>query len=167
MHKILTRWIIQEEIGEVRGNFLNAIERLDELKSLGINTLHVLPITPTGKLKALGTAGSLYAAAGFDSLNTDLIDKNSKLSAEEQAKRFIDEAHKRNIRIIADVPACASYDLYLHRPDLFVSAQSGEPVIPSDWTDVRLCPSAQKTKLTRMFTAYYKDFVKYTDKRWC
>ncbi len=152
---------IQEEIGEVRGNFLNAIERLDELKSLGINTLHVLPITPTGKLKALGTAGSLYAAAGFDSLNTDLIDKNSKLSAEEQAKRFIDEAHKRNIRIIADVPACASYDLYLHRPDLFVSAQSGEPVIPSDWTDVRLLSVGTEDKVDPNVYSLYKDFVKY------
>ncbi len=53
---------IQEDIGEVRGNFLNAINRLDEIKSLGVNTLHILPVTPTGKLKALGTAGSLYAA---------------------------------------------------------------------------------------------------------
>ena len=104
---------IQENLGEVRGTFLNAIDRLDELKNLGVNTLHVLPITPTGKLKALGTAGSLYAASSFDSLNPDLIDKNSKLSPEEQAKKFIEEAHKRNIRIIIDVPACASYDLVI------------------------------------------------------
>ena len=51
--------IIEEN--EERGNFLNAIERLDEIKELGINTLHVLPINPTGKIKALGTAGSVYA----------------------------------------------------------------------------------------------------------
>ena len=60
---------ITEKIGEVRGNFLNAIDRLDEIKNLGINTLHVLPITPVGKLKALGTAGSLYAASDFQSIN--------------------------------------------------------------------------------------------------
>ena len=111
---------IQDEIGEERGTFINAVERLDELKNLGINTLHVLPITPVGKLKALGTAGSLYSASGFDSLNEDMYDKNSELTLEQQAKRFIDEAHKRGIRIIVDVPACASYDLYLQRPDLFV-----------------------------------------------
>ena len=152
---------IQEEIGEVRGNFLNAIDRLDELKNLGVNTLHVLPITPTGKLKALGTAGSLYSAAGFDSLNPDLIDKNSKLTPEEQAKKFIEEAHKRNIRIIVDVPACASYDLYLQRPDLFVSAQSGEPVIPADWTDVRLLSVGTEEKVDPNVYSLYKDFVKY------
>ena len=53
---------------EERGNFINAIERLDEIKSQGINTLHVLPITPVGKLKSLGTAGSLYAISDFLSI---------------------------------------------------------------------------------------------------
>ncbi len=152
---------IQENMGEVRGTFLNAIERLDELKSLGVNTLHVLPITPTGKLKALGTAGSLYAASDFDSLNPDLYDKNSDLTLEEQAKKFIDEAHKRNIRVIVDVPACASYDLFLERPDLFVTTQSGEPVIPADWTDVRLLSVGTEDKIDANVYNLYKDFVKY------
>ena len=74
---------IQEKMGEKKGTFLNAIDRLDELKNLGINTIHILPITPTGKLKALGTAGSLYSAAAFDTISEDLYDKDSKLSLEE------------------------------------------------------------------------------------
>lgn len=152
---------IDESIGEERGTFINAIERLDELKNLGINTLHVLPITPVGKLKALGTAGSLYAAAGFDSLNEDLYDKSSKLTLAQQAKKFIDEAHKRNIRVIVDVPACASYDLYLNRPDLFVASSTGEPVVPSDWTDVRLLSVGTEEKIDTNVYSLYKDFVKY------
>jgi hypothetical protein len=152
---------IQEELGEERGNFLNAINRLDELKNLGINTLHVLPITPTGKLKALGTAGSLYSTSDFESLNEDLYDKTSDLTLEEQAKKFIEEAHKRNIRIIVDVPACASYDLYLQRPDLFVSTPSGEPVVPADWTDVRLLSTGTEDKIDTNVYNLYKDFVKY------
>ena len=129
---------IDTELGETKGTFLNAIDRLDEIKNLGINTLHILPITPTGKLKALGTAGSLYAAADFSSINKDLYDSNSDLTLEQQAAKFIEEAHKRNIRVIIDVPACGSYDLFLQRPDLFVRNSEGEPVLPSDWTDVRL-----------------------------
>mgnify|MGYP003288948366 CR=1 FL=1 len=54
---------------EESGTFINAVERLDEFQELGINTLHVLPITPVGKLKALGTAGSVYAMSSFDSIN--------------------------------------------------------------------------------------------------
>ena len=151
---------IQENMGEVRGTFLNAIERLDELKALGVNTLHVLPITPTGKLKALGTAGSLYAASAFDSINLDLYDKNSDLTLNEQAKKFVDEAHNKGLRVILDIPACASYDLYLERPDLFVTAQSGEPVIPADWTDVRLLATGTEDKVDTNVYNLYKDFVK-------
>ena len=152
---------IQQERGEVRGTFINAVDRLDEIKNLGINTLHVLPITPTGKLKALGTAGSLYAAADFKSLNKDLFDENSKLSFEDQAKYFIDEAHKRGIRIIVDIPACGSYDLFLQRPDLFVTNQAGEPILPSDWTDVRLLSTGTEEKIDANVYSLYKDFVKY------
>ena len=56
------------DANEVSGNFLNAIDRLEEIKNLHINTLHLLPITPTGKLNALGTAGSLYAISDFSSI---------------------------------------------------------------------------------------------------
>ena len=151
---------IQEELGEERGTFLNAIERLDELKNLGINTLHILPITPTGKLKALGTAGSLYSISSFETISPDLYDKTSELTIEEQAKLFIQEAHKRNIHVILDVPTCASYDLYLQRPDLFVNATNGEPVVPSDWTDVRLLSVGTEDKIDTNVYSLYKDFVK-------
>ena len=40
--------------GEIHGTFLNAIDRLDEVKAQGFNTLHILPIHPTGKMKAMG-----------------------------------------------------------------------------------------------------------------
>src|SRR5574344_2699513 len=61
--------IIDETKGETRGTFLNAIPYLDDLVKLGVNTIHLLPITPVGKTKALGTAGSLYAAASFSEIN--------------------------------------------------------------------------------------------------
>src|SRR5574344_978168 len=60
--------IIEVNKGEQKGNFVNAVDRLDEISQLGINTLHLLPITPVGKRKAFGTAGSLFAAAEFDSI---------------------------------------------------------------------------------------------------
>ena len=58
--------------GDIKGTFLNAKEKLPELVHEGINTIYVLPITPVGKYKALGTAGSLYAMDAFDKINPQL-----------------------------------------------------------------------------------------------
>ena len=126
------------DINEESGNFLNAIDRLDEIQNMGINTLHILPITPVGKLKALGTAGSVYALADFGSLNPQLKAPDSTLSVNEQAKKFISECHKRNIRVIIDLPSCGAYDLFITHPEYFVKDTSGQPIIPLDWTDIRV-----------------------------
>ncbi len=130
--------IIDLDGGEESGTFINAIENLNAISNLGINTIHLLPITPVGKIKALGTAGSLYAITDFTTINPQLHDKKSKLSLEGQARLFFDECHKRNIRVIVDLPSCGSYELYLKNPDLFLLDRRQQPIIPADWTDVRL-----------------------------
>ncbi|MDD3237622.1 MAG: hypothetical protein PHV37_05935 [Candidatus Gastranaerophilales bacterium] len=130
--------IIEPEKGEESGTFLNAIQRLNELQNEGINTIHLLPITPTGKIKALGTAGSVYSMSDITSLNPQLVDKKSSMSALTQARAFVDECHARNIRVIVDLPSCGSYEMFIKNPDLFLQDKNQEPVIPADWTDVRL-----------------------------
>lgn len=130
--------IIDFSLGETSGSFINAVERLDELKDLGINTIHLLPINPVGKIKALGTAGSLYAISDFLHLNPQLIDNDSELSLREQARYFINECHKRNIKVVVDLPSCGSFDMFLNRPDLFVKDKDDNAFVPHDWTDVRL-----------------------------
>ena len=149
--------IIDEE--EESGNFLNAIDRLDEIKSLGINTLHVLPITPVGRLKALGTAGSVYAIADFWSINPQLVDKNSDLNDIEQAKKFVDECHKRGIRVIIDLPSCGAYDLFLTHPELFIKDAGQCSIVPTDWTDVRLLDVGSNSKLNQDVMDAHKKFV--------
>ncbi len=144
---------------EESGNFLNAIERLDEIKNLGINTLHVLPITPVGKLKALGTAGSLYSMADFWNINPQLVDKNSELTDIEQAKLFIKECHKRNIRVIIDLPSCGAYDLFLTHPELFLKDHKQLSIVPTDWTDVRLFNTGSNNKLNQDLIKAHKDFI--------
>ena len=144
---------------EESGNFINAIERLDCLKNLGINTIHLLPITPVGKLKALGTAGSLYSASSFSDINPQLADKNSELSPKEQAKLFIDECHKRDIKVIVDLPSCGAYDLFLTNPELFVKDDKSYSVIPSDWTDVRLFNAGTNSSLNQDVLNAHKRFI--------
>lgn len=144
---------------ETSGNFLNAVERLDEIKGLGINTLHVLPITPVGRLKALGTAGSVYAAENFWSINPQLVAKNSELTDIEQARRFIDECHKRGIRVIIDLPSCGSYDLFLTHPELFIKDEKRCSIVPTDWTDVRLLNTGKNGNLNQDVLNVHKKFI--------
>ena len=143
------------ENNEEKGTFLNAIERLDELKALGINTLHVLPINPTGKIKALGTAGSVYAPISLTDINPLMGDPNSELSINEQVKKFTEECHKRGIRVMVDLPSCGSYDMYLEQPDLFKKDKAQTPIVPTDWTDVRLFDTDSEN--------LYNIHVKYVD----
>ena len=129
--------IIEPELGESTGNFVNGIERLDELKDMGINAIHIMPVTKVGKLKALGTAGSLYALSDFI-ISPDLDVPGNNMTVYQEFENFIYESHLRNIRVIVDLPSCGAYDLYLKNPDLFYKDGDENPVSPADWLDVYL-----------------------------
>lgn len=150
---------------EQAGNFVNAIERLNEIKDLGFNTLHVLPIHPTGKTHAMGTAGSLYAPADFLLVDPELVDENPPQEAREkiaqlyeqktgkklvkmdkndpevafaQCKYFIDECHKRGIRVMLDLPSCASVDYAKKHPEMMAIGADGKEKVPQGWQDIRM-----------------------------
>lgn len=130
--------LIDTEKGEQQGTFINAIERLDELKRYGINTLHILPIHPPGKKQALGTAGSVYAPANLLEIDPVLDDKNDPRNVKEEAKEFIKECHKRDIRVMIDLPSCFSVDMYEERPELAAIDSKGYPKVPQGWEDIRM-----------------------------
>ena len=144
---------------EEGGNFINAIEELDNLSKLGINTVHLLPITPVGKIKAFGTAGSLYAMSSFNEINPQLVSKSLSASGVEQAKRFVKECHKRNIRVIIDLPSCGAYDLFIAHPEYFMKDENGSPIIPLDWTDVRLFSEGSSKDVNGDLLKLHKGFV--------
>lgn len=130
--------------GEKNGTFLSAISRLDELKEDGINTLHILPIHPTGKKNAMGTAGSIYSPAKFVTedghlaIDPMIIEKDDPRSHNEQFKAFIDECHKRDIKVMLDLPSCASVDMFEAEPELMAFGRNGEDKTPQGWADIRM-----------------------------
>ena len=145
---------------EEKGTFLNAAERLDELKRLGINTIYLLPITKTGKLKALGTAGSLYSMDSFNRINPQFDDTNNQLDIKDEAKFFMDEAHKKGFKVMVDLPSCGSYDMTLEKPELFLKNKDNSAITPSDWTDVRLFKTLERDgKLNDALMQEYKSFI--------
>lgn len=134
---------------EKKGTFLNAIERLDELSALGVNTIHVLPVHQPGSIKAMGLSGSLYAPRDLLKLDPELRDKRSAYSVEDQFKMFIDACHKKNIRVMLDLPSCASCDLYKEKPEYMAFERNGNAKTPQGWNDIRMFdPWADETKRT-------------------
>lgn len=112
---------------------LNAITaRLDELNDLGVNILWLMPIHPIGEKMKKGTIGSPFAVRDFYAINPDYGTTND-------FKRLVEEAHKRNMKVVMDIVAGqTSWDsVLMAHPDFYLKNAKGE-IIPPDpaWTDV-------------------------------
>ena len=175
--------------GEIAGNFVNAVGRLDEIKDLGFNTQHVLPIHPPGKTHAMGTAGSLYAPLDFLTLDPELVDENPPLEARKrieelyeqktgkkllkmdkndpevafaQCKYYVDECHKRGIRLLLDLPSCASVDFAHLHPEMMAVGADGREKVPQGWQDIRMLrpfEDEQKRTLNKSVLDLHKKYV--------
>ncbi len=112
---------------------LNAITaRLDELKDLGVDTLWLMPIHPTGEKMKKGTLGSPFAVRDFYAINPDYGTTND-------FKQLVDGAHQRSLKIIMDIVAgqTAWDSVLMAHPDFYLKGTNGA-IIPPDpaWTDV-------------------------------
>ena len=140
--------LIDPAKGEKTGTFINAIDRLDELKGYGVNTLHLLPIHPPGKKEAMGIAGSIYAPLDFLALDPKLDDPDDPANVNEEAKKFTKECHKRGIRVMVDLPSCASLDFYeAKKEELMAVDELGRPKVPQGWNDIRMLDPKKKAVL--------------------
>ena len=112
---------------------LNAITaRLDELKDLGVNILWLMPIHPTGEKMKKGSVGSPFAVRDFYAINPDYGTTND-------LKRLVDEAHKRDMKVVMDIVAGqTSWDsVLMAHPDFYLKDTNGAIIPPSPvWTDV-------------------------------
>ena len=150
------------EGNEEPGYFTNMVERLDELKTYGVNTLHWLPINPTGKIAAKGNAGSVYAPLDYLSIDPNLDDPKNPKSVFEEAQDAIKECHKRGIKVMVDLPSCMSVDLYESRPDLRATDPEGNPKTPEGWEDIRMFEvwkDADKREINPALYDYHKQFI--------
>lgn len=150
--------------GEEKGTFINAVQRLDKVKALGINTFHLLPIQPPGEQESLGNAGSVYAPKDFLSIDPELVDKNDPRSPQEQFKYFVDECHKRDIRVMIDLPSCVSLDFY-NQPEnkkYMAVSDNGAAKVPQGWNDIRMFETFQDEdtrQLNKNLVQLHKDFI--------
>ena len=175
---------------EKSGNLINAIERLDEIKNTGFNTLHILPIHPTGKTNAMGTAGSLYSPADFLAIDPEIVeenppekykkrieeiyfelsgkkltkmDKNDPYVAKAQCKLFLEECHKRNIKAMLDLPSCGSVDFANKHPEMMAVDANGKEKVPQGWQDIRMLKPFKNEETRELNTPVLDLHKKYVD----
>jgi glycosidase len=115
------------------GDFKGVTAKLDDLKELGVTVLWLMPIHPTGKLKAKGTLGSPYAVRDYDAVNPEY-------GTDADLKQLVAAAHKRGMKVFIDVVANhTAWDSVLigKHADWYTHDAAGRIVPPNpDWIDV-------------------------------
>ncbi|HTK82600.1 MAG TPA: alpha-amylase family glycosyl hydrolase [Bacteroidota bacterium] len=84
------------------GTFLKAIALLPYIRSLGVNTIHLLPITSIGSDGKKGSLGSPYAIKNPYELDSHLSEPNAGVGAEEEFKAFVEGAHRLGMRVLVE-----------------------------------------------------------------
>lgn len=114
-------------------DFQGVIDRLDHIKSLGVNTIWLMPIHPVGKIKSAGGLGSPYSVSDYHGVNPEFGDL-AKL------RELVDKAHERNMAVILDwVANHTSWDnAWIADKAWYTQDASGNIIIPpgTNWQDV-------------------------------
>jgi len=84
------------------GTFLKTIALLPYLKQLGINTIHLLPITEIGLKGRKGDLGSPYAIKNPFKIDQLLADPILDIGVDLQYKALIEAAHLLDIRVVQE-----------------------------------------------------------------
>ncbi|MBV8553197.1 MAG: alpha-amylase [Acidobacteriaceae bacterium] len=138
------------------GNLEGVTKRLDELQSLGVNILWLMPIHPHGELKKKGTLGSPYAVRDYYAIDPSIGTK-------DDLKRLVQSAHHRQMKVIIDIVAnhTAWDSVLMAHPDFYKKDKQGNITYPYDWTDVAALDYANaklRRYMTDMLVYWIKEF---------
>ncbi len=84
------------------GTFLKAITMLPFIRSLGCNTIHLLPITSIGQDGNKGDMGSAFAIRDPYALDEHLAEPALGLDVETEFAAFVEAAHRLGIRVVVE-----------------------------------------------------------------
>jgi glycosidase len=113
--------------------FQGVVDRLDQIRELGINVLYLMPHTPVGILK---TSNSPYCVR-------DYMAVNAEFGTLDDLRKLIEEAHKRGMAVLLDW--VANHTAWDHpwvtaHPEWYAKDGGGNILSPkvggSTWSDV-------------------------------
>lgn len=104
------------------GTFLKTLALLPYLKKLGVNTIHLLPITEIGRDGRKGDLGSPYAIYDPFKIDPLLTDPIINMDVDDQYRALVEAAHMMGFRVVQEfIFRTASIDsaLIAKHPDWF------------------------------------------------
>ena len=153
----------KQEIGTFQGgDFSGITAKLDYIKDLGMNAIWVTPIVEQiHGFVGGGDKGSFpfYGYHGYWALDFTKIDPN--LGSEEDFGRFVDEAHKRGIRVLVDVVVNhVGYPTMDDMQTFDINAMAPGAPVPKKWTDWQ--PDFDKGHNWHR----YNNFIRWSSSEW-
>jgi hypothetical protein len=104
------------------GTFLKSIVQLPYLKKMGVNTIHLLPVTAIGSDGNKGSLGSPYAIRNPYKLDERLGEAFHGLGVEAEFAAFVEAAHHLGMRVVMEFvfrTASKDSDWILDHPNWF------------------------------------------------
>lgn len=84
------------------GTFLKALALLPYVKRMGVNTIHLLPVTSIGHDGNKGSLGSPYAIRNPYELDENLCEPALGLGVKTEFKAFVEAAHRLGLRVVVE-----------------------------------------------------------------
>lgn len=131
----------------VTGSFLKLLALLPYLRSMGVATLCLLPITEIGEVGHKGTLGSPYAVRHPFRLDPNLAEPCLGMSVDDQCRMLIEACHMLGMKVVLEVvlrTAAVDSDMVLHHPEWFYWVDearvraTGRPFSAPSFTDDEL-----------------------------
>lgn len=116
------------------GNLQGVLDRMDYIKSLGVNVVYLMPVYPVGQERSAGGLGSPYAVQDYKAVNPEFGDL-------DDLRAVVDAAHDRDMAVMLDFVANhTSWDnaWITEHPDWYLQDEDGSILPPPDtgWNDV-------------------------------
>lgn len=160
----MPQWLFSSVIYEINvatfssaGNFAAVTARLGDIDSLGCNLLWLMPIHPSGKLRAKPPFGSPYAVRDYYGINP-------AYGTADDLRTLVRAAHGRGMRVIIDIVAnhTAWDSVLMEHPDFYKHDAAGRIAQPNaDWTDVAGLDYSNprlRTYMIQMLTYWLREF---------
>lgn len=116
------------------GNFVSLMNRLPEIKELGVGIIWLMPIHPIGIKNRKGSLGSYYSVK-------DYFDVNPEFGNKADFKMLVDSIHALGMKVIIDWVANHSAwdnEWTITNSEFYRKDKSGNflPPLGTDWSDV-------------------------------